>query len=106
MNYHKAHEKTFQRNIIEGLEKQGWLVGNSAQYNRETALYEEDLIGYFQDAWPERWERLVQNHPNPEEFLIQQTARYLQRRRSEEHTSELQSRGHLVCRLLREKKKT
>src|SRR5690625_6552585 len=28
------------------------------------------------------------------------------RRRSEEHTSELQSRGHLVCRLLLEKKKT
>src|SRR5690625_6391310 len=26
-------------------------------------------------------------------------------RRSEEHTSELQSRGHLVCRLLPEKKK-
>src|SRR5207253_8788882 len=29
----------------------------------------------------------------------------LQRVRSEEHTSELQSRGHLVCRLLLEKKK-
>src|SRR5207253_10855317 len=28
------------------------------------------------------------------------------RRRSEEHTSELQSRGHLVCRLLLEKKKS
>src|SRR5690625_5499751 len=28
------------------------------------------------------------------------------KRRSEEHTSELQSRGHLVCRLLLEKKKT
>src|SRR5215510_16300365 len=28
------------------------------------------------------------------------------RSRSEEHTSELQSRGHLVCRLLLEKKKT
>src|SRR6266508_2801744 len=28
------------------------------------------------------------------------------RTRSEEHTSELQSRGHLVCRLLLEKKKT
>src|SRR5437870_10379313 len=27
------------------------------------------------------------------------------KRRSEEHTSELQSRGHLVCRLLLEKKK-
>src|SRR5690625_6594761 len=34
------------------------------------------------------------------------TRRELRRRaRSEEHTSELQSRGHLVCRLLLEKKK-
>src|SRR5207253_9947124 len=31
-------------------------------------------------------------------------ARRLHRERSEEHTSELQSRGHLVCRLLLEKK--
>src|SRR5690625_6488989 len=30
---------------------------------------------------------------------------YHEGRRSEEHTSELQSRGHLVCRLLLEKKK-
>src|SRR5207253_11100954 len=32
-------------------------------------------------------------------------ARAAPRDRSEEHTSELQSRGHLVCRLLLEKKK-
>src|SRR5437870_8115886 len=32
-------------------------------------------------------------------------ARFHRFRRSEEHTSELQSRGHLVCRLLLEKKK-
>src|SRR5207253_8567247 len=31
--------------------------------------------------------------------------RYSEFKRSEEHTSELQSRGHLVCRLLLEKKK-
>src|SRR5690625_6260975 len=30
---------------------------------------------------------------------------FVESRRSEEHTSELQSRGHLVCRLLLEKKK-
>src|SRR5690625_5978969 len=36
------------------------------------------------------------NRPDPKIFF------YL---RSEEHTSELQSRGHLVCRLLLEKKK-
>src|SRR5690625_6308991 len=36
---------------------------------------------------PQEWQRAVREHP-----------------RSEEHTSELQSRGHLVCRLLLEKK--
>src|SRR5690625_6382222 len=35
-------------------------------------------------------------HPNPN---------HTRSTRSEEHTSELQSRGHLVCRLLLEKKK-
>src|SRR5439155_24178545 len=38
--------------------------------------------------------------------LDDSTERIVERRRSEEHTSELQSRGHLVCRLLLEKKKT
>src|SRR5437660_7715399 len=38
-------------------------------------------------------------------FLEQHRLRRLVGRRSEEHTSELQSRGHLVCRLLLEKKK-
>src|SRR5690625_5715142 len=38
--------------------------------------------------------------PPLESAIVQQRIR-----RSEEHTSELQSRGHLVCRLLLEKKK-
>src|SRR2546422_8492012 len=37
--------------------------------------------------------------------LVQHAERALVWRRSEEHTSELQSRLHLVCRLLLEKKK-
>src|SRR5690625_2276011 len=36
---------------------------------------------------------------------IQKGAEEARKNRSEEHTSELQSRGHLVCRLLLEKKK-
>src|SRR5690625_5779229 len=47
---------------------------------------------------------------DPEEFFAEDHDAQLQTRtrcfdRSEEHTSELQSRGHLVCRLLLEKKK-
>src|SRR2546422_4121534 len=37
--------------------------------------------------------------------LLEHEVRVLPQRRSEEHTSELQSRLHLVCRLLLEKKK-
>src|SRR5437660_2369356 len=37
--------------------------------------------------------------------LYEQRSRLSEASRSEEHTSELQSRGHLVCRLLLEKKK-
>src|SRR5690625_5371383 len=42
-------------------------------------------------------------HNNP--VVMEPLIEYLQSGRSEEHTSELQSRGHLVCRLLLEKKK-
>src|SRR5690625_7027964 len=38
-------------------------------------------------------------------FAIQTSIPFSKGARSEEHTSELQSRGHLVCRLLLEKKK-
>src|SRR5690625_6609489 len=42
----------------------------------------------------------------PSSHQIVRPGRRTERGRSEEHTSELQSRGHLVCRLLLEKKKT
>src|SRR5690625_5472732 len=38
-------------------------------------------------------------------FMVKLILQLLTNVRSEEHTSELQSRGHLVCRLLLEKKK-
>src|SRR2546422_8209623 len=46
--------------------------------------------------------------PRPPEVLVEGDRYYVARQRetrSEEHTSELQSRLHLVCRLLLEKKK-
>src|SRR5690554_8134962 len=38
------------------------------------------------------------------DYTLRAYTRYARNRRSEEHTSELQSRPHLVCRLLLEKK--
>src|SRR5439155_20403962 len=52
-----------------------------------------------------QWRRLELLHwkPQPEIGYFREPQRA--EVRSEEHTSELQSRGHLVCRLLLEKKK-
>src|SRR5215510_15271070 len=51
--------------------------------------------------------RAQQRHPVPGRSLQHRRRRPVvaELGRSEEHTSELQSRGHLVCRLLLEKKK-
>src|SRR5207253_6805817 len=50
---------------------------------------------------PSRWGQLARDGHQVVQFRDVQSNKYV---RSEEHTSELQSRGHLVCRLLLEKK--
>src|SRR5207253_11369200 len=61
---------------------------------------ERDLAGLH----PGQVEQLLRQAQHPLRLLVEDRGR-AQLLRSEEHTSELQSRGHLVCRLLLEKKK-
>lgn len=75
-----SKELTFQQDIINALQTQGWLVGTSAGYNPTTALYTEDLLAYFQTAWPDRWQKLCKTNPSdPAGVLIQQTVRALEK---------------------------
>src|SRR5690625_6777819 len=62
-------------------------------------IREEPLLGTVAITPRNLW-RTAGNHPG----IAQENHAREQRDRSEEHTSELQSRGHLVCRLLLEKK--
>src|SRR5690625_3825079 len=72
-----------------------------ALYEQAVADGAEFVIGPLDR---DKVERLSQLEQLPAPIL---TLNYTETaRRSEEHTSELQSRGHLVCRLLLEKKKT
>ncbi|MHA7809677.1 MAG: type I restriction endonuclease subunit R [Marinobacter adhaerens] len=76
-----ARERAFQTDIIKALHQQDWLVGKASEYDKANALYPEDLVGYFQEAWPDRWEKLRKSNPqNPEKVLIQQTVRALEKR--------------------------
>lgn len=76
-----SREKQFQIDILKALENQDWLIGKASEYDRVNALYPEDLIGYFKEAWPERWEKFSKSNPqNPEKVLIQKTVRELEKK--------------------------
>src|SRR5437870_7484802 len=57
------------------------------------------------DALPILHDAVFGDHARRDDRLLVVPRRPPRADRSEEHTSELQSRGHLVCRLLLEKKK-
>ncbi|MCG5531279.1 DEAD/DEAH box helicase family protein [Halorhodospira halochloris] len=71
-------ERAFQQTIIDELAASGWLVGSADKYDRERALYPEDVIGYFQEAHPDQWERFAKhNARGPEKALLDHVAREL-----------------------------
>lgn len=74
-----SKEAQFQQDIISALAAQGWLVGTASGYDRRTALYTEDVLGYFKDAWPERWDKFAKANPNnPDDVLVQKLVRELE----------------------------
>jgi len=74
-----SKEAQFQRDIIDALAAQGWLVGTASGYNRSTALYTEDVLGYFKEAWPERWDKFAKANPNnPDDVMVQKLVRELE----------------------------
>ena len=60
----QTNERTFQDEIIEHLLGNGWVLGSSAKYNRELAIYEEDLLDFVQETQPEQWEKFSGIYPN------------------------------------------
>lgn len=74
-----SKEAQFQQDIITAMVAQGWLTGPASGYDRRTALYTEDMLGYFKDAWPERWDKFAKANPNkPDEVLVQKLVRELE----------------------------
>jgi type I restriction enzyme R subunit len=75
-----AAELAFQNEIIAHLTAHGWLLGNTADYDRERALYPEDVTGYVKDTQPEAWEKFTKLHPQAtEEALLALVARQLEK---------------------------
>lgn len=74
-----SKEAQFQQDIINAMTTQGWLTGPASGYDRHTALYTQDFLSYFKDAWPERWNKFAKANPNdPDGVLVQKLVRELE----------------------------
>lgn len=75
-----SREARFQQDIIDAMVTGGWKAGTASGYDRTSALYTEDLLGYVREAWPERWEKFCKANPQaPEQLFVQKVVRELER---------------------------
>ena len=59
----KANELTFQNDMIRHLLANGWLLGKPENYNRELALYPEDVLGFVQETQDAQWQQYCKIYP-------------------------------------------
>ena len=63
----KSTEFVFQNDMIKQLLANGWLMGDPKKYNRELALYSEDVLGFVQETQDEQWQKFKALYPNDTE---------------------------------------
>lgn len=72
------HELELENYIAEKLRAQGWLEGKSSQYDKERALFPEDVISWVQDTQAMAWEKLTGHHgASAGETLLNRLAKVL-----------------------------
>jgi len=72
------HEIHFEDYITKKLVNQGWLEGKSANYDKQRALYTEDVIEWIKATQPEVWTKLVKlNGSSAETILLDRLAKGL-----------------------------
>lgn len=73
-----AAERQFQHDIIQALLNQGWLLGKPEHYQRELALYPDDLIGFVKDTQETQWQKFTTIHPqNTEQKFLDLVSKQL-----------------------------
>lgn len=74
----KANEIVFQEDMIAQMVEAGWQLGTPSGYNRELAMYPEDLLGFVKDTQDAEWQKHIKNYPNdPEQKLLDRMASHL-----------------------------
>ena len=92
----KANEFTFQNDMIRQLIANGWLLGRPEGYNRELALYEEDVLGFVKYTQDEQWQKFKALYPNdPEGKFLERIASQLNKADPNAANKEMRTFGTL-----------
>ncbi|MEI6542468.1 MAG: DEAD/DEAH box helicase family protein [Methylococcales bacterium] len=92
----KPYETSFQSDMISHLVANGWLLGKPENYNRELALYPEDLLGFVQETQDAQWQKFCVLYPkNPEEEFLKRVATQLNKADPNATNKELRTFGTL-----------
>lgn len=91
-----AKELAFQNDIIKQLVANGWLLGKPEHYNRELALYAEDVLGFVKDTQDEQWQKFKALYPNdPEQKFLERVASQLNKADPNAANKEMRTFGTL-----------
>ena len=92
----KASEQTFQNDMIGQMIANGWQLGTPSGYNRELALYEEDVLGFVKDTQDEQWQKFCKLYPNnPEQKFLERVASQLNKADPNAANKEMRTFGTL-----------
>lgn len=71
----KAREVVFQQAIFDWLTANTWLEGKAEHYDRELALYPEDLLGYIHETQPDAVTKLTKfYHKKTDQMILKRAA--------------------------------
>ncbi|HBC3381089.1 TPA: type I restriction endonuclease subunit R [Vibrio parahaemolyticus] len=62
-----TQERVFQDDIISQMVANGWVQGTGEGYNRESALYEVDVLTFIKQTQPKEWEKFCKVFPTDSE---------------------------------------
>ncbi|WP_374662975.1 type I restriction endonuclease subunit R [Acinetobacter sp.] len=105
MSLDATRESIFQNDIIQQMLAQGWQLGTPQGYNRETALYEQDVLDFVQQTQAQDWQKFQRIFPNDTErhFLDAVVA---QLKKADINATDEQSRSYGTLGVLRHGVKT
>ncbi len=91
-----ASEFAFQNEMIQQLMASGWILGKPEGYNRELALYPEDMLGYVKETQDEQWQKYLKLYPNnPEQKFLERVASQLNKADPNAANKEMRTFGTL-----------